>query len=320
MKADVDAPGRGVPSTATAVRSFDDLLGAPETRYFATGYQRVRYAARFETVSIGELGRMTLEGVGTVMYPADWSLASNGQPRASHLSSIDALVLGIASVEHVMTEMPGICRADSVVIDSVSIRSGVRPHVQLNEVPVSASVMADERGLVAELRAGGFRIEVRLHETATPLRRAGRFRPYWDGYRHTEVESELLEVDTRDRSIVTRHTARRPTNVDAAGIDSSLWPGLTHIDNVALFGQVAQVLAQTTVGIERGSIDNLWMRRMAFTRVEPVAPKRFQAQARLLEHSAINRGGKVMHSLQMEAVSDHGVKAEALFGFVVTSP
>ncbi|WP_454167859.1 AvrD family protein [Microbacterium lacticum] len=319
MTTEVSASERGAPHTTNPARSFDELLGAPTTRYFATGYKRVGYSVRFGAVSTGEYGSVALDGFGTVDYPVDWSLAPSGQPRPSHLSSIDALVFGVAAVEHAMSEVPGMCETNRAVIDHVSIRSGARPGAELSEVPVSAMLMPREFGLYAELRVGAFRIHAQLREAEVPARRAGRLRPYWDGYRLDAVTSELLEVDLRDLSVVTMHTAWSPKTGGAAGIDSALWPGLTHIDNVALFGQLAQILAQTTAGVVRGSIDNLWMRRMAFTRIEHLAPTRFQARARLVEHSMIERGGKVMHSLQMEAVSDHGVEAEALFGFVVES-
>lgn len=302
-----------------ANRSFDGLLGAPATRYFATGYQRVGYGVSFGAASAGAHGSVALGGFGAVDYPVDWSLAPSGQPRPPHLSSIDALVLGVAAVEHAMSEVPGMCEPTHAVIDHVSIRSGSHPHAELSEVPVSAMLVPSEYEFLAELRVGAFRIHMLLRGAEPPARRAGQLRPYWDGYRLNAVMSELVEVDLRDRSVVTIHTVKSPKTGGAAGIDSALWPGLTHVDNVALFGQIAQVLAQTTVGVVRGSIDNLWMRRMAFTRVEHLAPTTFQARARLVEHSMIERGGKVMDSLRMEAVSDHGVKAEALFGFVAES-
>lgn len=305
--------------SSSAPRSFDDLLGPPETRYFATGYKRIRYGLHFGEVSIGADRRATCDGLGAVSYPTDWSLAADGLPRQAHLSSVDALVLSVAAIEHAIIEIPGMGDLASVVIDDVSIRSGAHPGTNLSAVPWSVTLMPKERELYAELRVGGFRIHTQLREVEVLGGQVGELRPYWDGYRQNTVTSELIAVDLRERLIITNHIAHEPAHRTAAGIDSAVWPALTHIDNVALFGQIAQVLAQTAAGVARGSIDNLWMRRMAFTRIATFAPTRFQARARIVENSVIERGGNEMHSLQMEAVSEHGVKAEALFGFVLRS-
>lgn len=316
MTTAIDAHDREATLTSSG-RSFDDLLGVPETRYFATGYKRVRYRAGFGAPSIGDYGRTTFDGLGSADYPSDWSLNPGGTPRAAHLSSVDSLVLGIAAIEHALTEIPGIIDMPKAVIDNVSIRSGSRPRTNLSNVPVTAALTPVESGVFAELGVGGFRITAHLRETDAPRRREGDLRPYWDGYRRNTVLSELMTVDLPGKSVLTSHIACIPPAVSASGIESALWPGLTHIDNVALFGQIAQVLVQTTDGVVRGSIDNLWMRRMAFTRVANTKSTRFQAQARIVEHSVIERSGRQMHSLEMEAVSDHGIEASALFGFVV---
>lgn len=61
MTTEVSASEIGTPLDAN--RSFDELLGAPVTRYFATGYQRVGYGVRFGAVSAGAHGSVALGGL-----------------------------------------------------------------------------------------------------------------------------------------------------------------------------------------------------------------------------------------------------------------
>lgn len=320
MTTDLEIRGEdAIPRGVRAGRSFDDLLGAAHTRYFATGYKRVRYGMHSGVTSAAEDASVTVDVSGAADYPVDWSVGSDGRPRQAHLSSVDALVLGVAAIERAVAEMPVACDAARLVIDHIALRSGARPHVELSDVPVRGTVAPRGSGIHADLRVGGFRIHARLRETDSMSGPSGPLRPYADGYVLHAVASELIEYSVRERAVLTRHTVRGPVPGGAGGIEATLWPGLTHIDHVVLFGQVAQVLAQVTAGVPRGSIDNLWMRRMAFTRTGSASPTQFHARAHILEHSVVERGGRALHSLWMEAASDHGVRAEAVFGFVTAS-
>lgn len=296
-------------------RSFVDILGDPATRYFGHGFTHVAHEVRLAGVHADVTGSVHLRGTGVVRYPPAWSRDARGQSRETHLSSIDAIILAVRLLE-AASETDSLRRVRNATIGSIALRAGSSPHTRLDDVDVDIAVITRaELDALVDVQAviGGIRISATL--IPSWIERAGRFAPYRDGVGVVDLDSVLVEVS--GGSIITRHRAGFPA-AQATGIDSSIWPGLTHVHNVVLFGQIAQVLAFVTEGIERGSIDNLWMREMSLRRTGKASGDRFSASSTLQEHRVIERGGGRLHSLTMSSASEHGVDAIAKFGFVET--
>ncbi|WP_447943844.1 AvrD family protein [Microbacterium aurum] len=294
-------------------RSFVSALGDPATRYFGHGFKHVRHDVRLAGVHPDVTGKIHIRGTGVVSYPTAWSLDARGQPRETHLSSIDAIILTTRLLETASeTGMLDLVR--NATIRSITLRAGTSPHTRLDDVDIDITVITYaefDAHVDVQAAIGGIRIAATL--IPARIERPGQFAPYRDGVGVIDLDSVLLEVS--GESIVTRHRVDIP-EAQAIGLDSSIWPGLTHVHNVVLFGQIAQVLASVTKGIERGSIDNLWMREMFLQRTGKASGDSFSVSSTLQEHRVIERGGRRLHSLTMSSASDHGVDAIAKFGFV----
>jgi len=294
-------------------RSFADFLGDPAARYFGHGFKHVTHEVRLAGVHHDVTGKVHLRGTGVVRYPTAWSLDAQGQSRETHLSSIDAIILTARLLETASeTDMLHLVR--NATIRSIALRAGSSPHTRLDDVDIDIAVITHaEFDALVDVQAviGGIRIAAAL--IPARIERPGQFAPYRDGVGVVDLDSVLVEVS--GESILTHHRVDIP-EAQAIGIDSSIWPGLTHVHNVVLFGQIAQVLASVTKGIERGSMDNLWMREMFLQRTGKASGDRFSASSTLQEHRVIERGGRRLHSLTMSSASDHGVDAIAKFGFV----
>jgi len=294
-------------------QSFVDVLGDPATRYFGHGFKHVAYEVRLAGVHPDVTGKIHLHGTGIVRYPTAWSLDARGQSRETHLSSIDAIILTVRLLE-TASETDTLHLVRNATIRSIALRAGLSPHTRLDDVDIDIAVITHPAfDALVDVRAviGGIRIAAILIPTS--IESPGQFAPYRDGVGVVDLDSTLLEVS--GASIVTRHRADFPA-AQATGIESSIWPGLTHVHNVVLFGQIAQVLASVTEGIERGSIDNLWMREMFLRRSDKASGDTFSSLSTLQEHRVIERGGRRLHSLTMSSASEHGVDAIAKFGFV----
>lgn len=75
-----------------AGRSFEDILGPPQHRYFGDGFRRVGHVVN--AVHLDEVGSAgSLLGRVSARYPIDWSHDADGAPREVHLSSFDAIAM-----------------------------------------------------------------------------------------------------------------------------------------------------------------------------------------------------------------------------------
>ncbi|WP_217181060.1 AvrD family protein [Streptomyces sp. AC495_CC817] len=303
------------PITADGLTHFDDVLGRGSGRYFATGHRRVEYTSRYDE-SGGDDTVQRVSGVCEVAYPVDWSLDAQGRPRSLHLSSIDALVICSRAVDHARQRWPEIGKAVPAM-DRLAIRAGARPVTRLDAVPFAVTVTcigAARLSVVAHV--GGFTVTADIGLVFGEGPGGATVEPDTRAPNDPSLSGFVCDVDYEERAVTTLHRWTssagevRGTDVDSPQLT------LTSIDDIVLFGQVAQVLVQLTEGIARGSIENLWMRRMEFTQRHRSHGGAFRVHAHLVAHDVIERAGTLMHSLRMTARSEHGVDADAVFGFV----
>src|ERR1700738_3999369 len=80
------------------LHSIDDYLGPAKNRFFSRGYQRADYEVYNLTVIPEGAGDAGATAGANLRYPADWS-QKNGTDLRPHLSTVDALVLGVQLAE-----------------------------------------------------------------------------------------------------------------------------------------------------------------------------------------------------------------------------
>ncbi len=299
-------------------RTFDEYLGDPAQRYFSRGYLAVLHD--LGPVSLCAQGSEGIEARarGRVEYPEDWSIGADGRVRDVHLSSVDAIILLVRMLEALGRQLGDEALA-TATITRLEVRAGTSPCTMLADVPVSLSMRRGPSDpMRVRARVGGFALRAELRRSGYRAPRGAAVHPYSDGYRSVDVHSVVESWDPARQSISTSHelTTSVADRGSLTGIDAGVWPGLTHVGNLLLFGQMAQVLVLLTSGIGRGAPENLWVRRLELTRDRGIPRRRFAGAATLIRHRVLDRGGSRYHSLDLAARSGQGVAATATFGFV----
>lgn len=136
-------------------RLVDELLGPAEERYFGAGYRAVRYALQAPIRS----GSGETEALGKVVYPPRWSVDRDGQPRAPHLSSVDAVALPIQLLERSASEN-ALRALSNQRVGSLDLRAGTKPWLRIDTVPVSLTIV--DRGPTQHLSALAGNIRARI--------------------------------------------------------------------------------------------------------------------------------------------------------------
>lgn len=246
-----------------SVPCIDELLGPADTRFFGSGYRRVRHVIGPSRPLDPAWTRA--EATAKVHYPADWSSKAEGTP-LPHLSTLDGIMFAAILAARV-------CRARAVAsgrdvpqltLNSLFIRAGSRPTEELGEVPVSVELLDKEQEpdtATYAARVAGMKAKVSLTpdhtiaDQAVPgVDRAGT------GYRENThlIKNVRLDADRVTADVaVSRHG--RPA---AAGL----------LDGVVVLAQISQALMYQLDGIDRSLSNTLWMRHVDATVTRPSAP------------------------------------------------
>lgn len=272
-------------TTTVKLVSIDDALGPGAQRFFGSGYKRV-------SQSLANM-RLTADGLtatASIHYPPDWSRKSPDAELVPHLSTIDALVLGVRLVEaHVVHTFRLTARQRTRMwLRRCTMRSGVAPQEHLTDFTVEARLVQTRRdpdalcGNVSRFDCRIGRIKVRYEvehpgtepdpacddigaDTSTGSR-------YWvDGYKQRvhHVGDLLVDVEARraEAGVAVVPAARADVDL-AAAYD----PALTMVDCTVVMAQLAQALLYRVDGIERGRSNTLWMRRIDMAAPTPYQP------------------------------------------------
>ncbi|GGO88648.1 AvrD family protein [Wenjunlia tyrosinilytica] len=267
-----------------ALRSIDDYLGPGETRFFSRGYQRATYDVHDIVVTPAGSEKPGVLAKANLTYPADWSKKKDGTDLRPHLSTIDALVLGVQLAELHLVHAYGLDGQDrrTMRLRKIVLRAGNAPQEDLEGIALSAKLVdtapepAAAGGFqsVYDCSVGGLRVRCEIeHRVAGKAGTEARFgslvealgpgeeRFYGEGFklrRHTIGDVRVDMDDLTARGQVAFHEvegSRAPTR----GIEGEGQPSIALVDCFVVNLQLAQVLMYELDSITRESSNTLWM-------------------------------------------------------------
>ncbi|MFD9128012.1 AvrD family protein [Kitasatospora sp. NPDC059571] len=272
------------------LHSIDDYLGPGETRFFSRGYQRAGYGVHGLTATPAGAADPGVRGLLDLDYPADWSRKKDGTDLRPHLSTVDALVLGVQLAELHLAHAYGLSPADrrTVRLAKVVLRAGTAPQEDLLGVPVSARLRTTEPAgdryrSVHECAVGNLRVRVETeHPIVSRTAAEARFgslaealgpgepRFYGEGFKFRRHEITDVAVDGAEHAATA---AVRFTRTDGApdpdeGIAAGGRPAVSLIDCFVVNLQLAQVLMYELDGLSRAESNTLWMTQTVLTAPE----------------------------------------------------
>ncbi|GAA3837402.1 AvrD family protein [Streptomyces chiangmaiensis] len=280
------------------LRSVDDYLGPAESRFFSRGYQRAEYAVHGITVLPAQTGELCVTASADLSYPADWSKKKDGVDLRPHLSTVDALVLGVQLAE---VHLARARRLDAVQrrttrLRKIVLRAGNEPQEELTGVPLSATWLRSEplaadagRALsVYDCTVGGLRVRCELEHPAPAgdtetqavfgsLAEAlgeGELRFYGEGFKFRRHTVEEVRVDTPALSAEAevRFTAVPGSPAATEGVEGEHSDCPSLIDCFVVNLQLAQILMYELDGLSRANSNTLWMMQTVLEAPEHPVP------------------------------------------------
>ena len=280
--------------------SIDDCLGPAGQRFFSEGHKRVSRALTDVVVEAGAGGPGVTRGTGTLTYPADWSRKTTSLELRPHLSSLDALLLGLDAAEASLVTGYGLSEAQRrrCWLRGWSLRGGTTPQEEMTGVPVVAqpvSARAEPFSLagfvtVYDCTIGGIRLQCEIEHEAVPedgsappfpatvagnveeLLGAAPSRHFGTGYKLRQQTIRDVLVDPRGQAANATVAVTVGDEATGAGIGAGYQPSLSMVDCMSVMAQLAQVLFYQQDGVDRGSTNTLWMRRVAMRSNTPWQP------------------------------------------------
>lgn len=278
--------------------SIDEILGDRSTRFFAEGFKKITRAV--SDVAVNGDG---CDATASLGYPADWSRKGSADLRP-HLSTIDALVLAVATAEAHLAHAAGLDadRRGQAWLRSFTMKAGRNPHEDLSAFPVrvrlagQTSASATDTRTVAtyQCQVGAIRVRLEIEydsgappATATERRFAdladavgGNARRYLD--RAVGGTHHLHEVTVTPGHIaaVVDISGERGEEPDAdvdddappTGFAAAYEPSLSAVDCLVCMAQLAQSVMYSLDQVERRESDTLWMRTVWFEADRPRNP------------------------------------------------
>lgn len=300
----------GLRTASLHLDTVDDALGPAAGRFFGEGYQRVRYTLSDPAFEIGD-DTLTGRAALTLTYPVDWS-RKDGQDRAPHLSTIDALVVGARIAEQALAAT-GVAVSDlpAAFVRSLRIRAGSRPVEQLGRIDVRCARRGAARPVTGTGRAqtarsafdvviGAMRIDVEIEH---PLPRAAggvgaTVEPpaagvYVNGFADRRLRIAPVDVDPDTLTAAAGVRLSSVQKPQRAGLEGAYQPAVTVFDAFVTTLQLGQVLLYQHDGVSRDESNNLWMRQTHIEREHPVAATDTPVPAvtRLANVGLLSKGG-----------------------------
>lgn len=309
------------------MRSIDDYLGPGERRFFSRGYQRAVYGIR--DIVVNQDSASGVRARVDVGYPSDWSTKGSIDQRP-HLSTVDALVLGVQLAELHLAHESGLSgpeRARARLRKAV-LRAGGAPQEELTGIPLSASLAKSQSVLetpssvlsVYDCTVGSLRVRCEIEHplgtrVATEAAYAGLDdvlgpgdrRYYGEGFKARRHHIQDVRVD------LDALTAQADVHFDpepdpaTQGVDGALHPAVTFVDAFVVNLQLAQILMYELDSLSRTDSNTLWMMQTFLT--APAAPpplpdrpdQALSAEASLKNKRLLPLRGGTWRSVDIEA-------------------
>ncbi|WP_093616678.1 AvrD family protein [Streptomyces indicus] len=312
------------------LKSVDDYLGPGETRFFSRGYQRAQYKVNDITVTPADGPDAGVHATVDVSYPADWSRKKDGTDLRPHLSTVDAMVLGVQLAELHLAHGYGLDddSRTQMRLRKVVLRAGGAPQEDLAGIPLTArlvrSVEMDElpgRYLtVHDCAVGNLQVRTEIEHSITTraldesrhtnLEQAlgpGEQRFWGEGFKERRHFISDVHVDT-DAHIAKADVHFAPEPMSARrGIDGDWQPSVSLVDAFVINLQLVQILMYELDSISRAQSNTLWMMQTVLESAPdptelPVAPEQAQlAQAALTGTRLLPLRGGIWRSVEVEA-------------------
>ncbi|WP_328916083.1 MULTISPECIES: AvrD family protein [unclassified Streptomyces] len=267
--------------------SIDDYLGPGRTRFFARGYQRAVYRVRDIEAGPADGPEPGAHAVVDVDYPANWSRKDDDGDLRPHLSTIDALVLGVQLAQLHLTHAHrlSVSAQRRMRLRKVVLRAGGEPQEDLRDIPLSARPVRSEPPVPGAPRrrlstydcvVGSLRlrcgIEHDISDRETGTRRYASFdealgpaeqRFYGDGFkaRRHAIGNVRVDMDALTARADVHFPADGAGPYTGDGIDGALQPSVSLVDAFVVSLQLAQVLMYELDAVPRAASNTLWMMR-----------------------------------------------------------
>jgi len=290
--------------------SIDDYLGPGATRFFGSGYRRVSYG--WHDLETGAPSG-NVRAVAAVKYPTDWSKKQSATPLRPHLSTIDAMILGVRSAELCLLRQHELDPRQRCTawLRKLAINAASAPYEDgLDRFQVEASLNTTlqapnrlDRWLSSfDCRVANMNvrceIEHPLPDDASSRRITTDSEPrglYGEGYRHPSQAIEDIKIHTpagRAEAVVRVDAASREAAL-GEGLEAYYRPSVSPIDSFVVSLQLGQVLLYEMDRMTRAESNTLWMRHTSITTKTPYRPadRPFAATVHLEDSRLVNMRG-----------------------------
>ncbi|MCW5235657.1 AvrD family protein [Verminephrobacter eiseniae] len=237
-------------------KEIEEVLGSSHERYFGSKYLQTKQIFRKSSCTKISDREVEFSGTGSVVFPSIWSV-KNSKIQEPHLSSIDAIEFAMQVVPEIHAEFGGVRDISYGQIIRLEIVAGTNPLKEgLVGFMISGRALLDQNlgEIEIAMSIGNMRSKIKTRlasQTVTIV---------------VPPESQIvaikdLRMDEEEKWITA---VLHPSDTSAPG----KW-SLTSCFANAL--QLGQVLLYQIDGIDRGSSNTLWMRKLVITVNEEVA-------------------------------------------------
>ncbi|GGS37343.1 AvrD family protein [Actinokineospora fastidiosa] len=275
-----------LPRETLARATVDDYLGDGAKRFFSAGYRRVDYAFGPVTVSVRAADDATVATTVGLAYPVDWSKKTASADLRPHLSTIDAILLGVQLAELCLVSAfrPDPAAHRAMWVRRIKIRAGRAPEEDLGELPLGARLRGTSDGVsvvdgqVGAMRVrcevvhGGGDVHIGRAEYAHPdvLLGPASQRYYGSGFATAVHRIDALAVDVP--TLTASGVVRLDQSTADQGIEGAYSPAPTTVDAFATGLQLAQILLYEHDSMRRSESNTLWMRSTVLDVPRPDRP------------------------------------------------
>ncbi|WP_054816141.1 AvrD family protein [Nocardia arizonensis] len=321
---------------ATLFSSYDEPLGPRSDRYFGEGYKKV--CPDLNSIRIARSTRPGAKhtGMASLSYPAAWSRKEHSE-LVPHVSSVDTIVLATslcdAAISHARDLRPA--EAARIWVRHASVRSGTNPHVDLDNIPVTATITGtteseDEEcettfafrvgNLTGTLTmahpAGTGALDLPGFDNVGALRDVHGRGPHYflDGVKDHTLTATDIVIDDDATRITGRHEISVGVEGGYVGAESAYWNSVSPIDVIVGAAQLSQILLYQMDSLDRASSNTLWMRKLEFCTDSPRRPTSevFDGTVEVRRAPVIDRGGKRWRSADLLIKEFQGLTGSCL--------